>query len=339
MALPHWLCAAGFFFCTLSLPAARFTMVEYPTIGYSGGDVVFAATGATHMIPPLVLYHAQCPDGFASAWVAKRFFDGCNTAADFHPMGYGHPVPQHAAARDVVYVVDYCLPEPMLRELARTVGTVYVLDHHKTNLAVIDAVADVKNVKCDFRMEHSGAWLAWNHFFPTKPQHSLTLYAEDRDLWAWKLPYSAEVNAVLSSLPWSFDAWSGVADTLPATPDAVGKDHPLVPRGRSILDAQERMIEDHLAQSFEAELDGHKILAVNCTVLSIVSDLTGRLAEGRAFGLSWFVRKDGKAQVSLRSRGKTGLDVSEIARRHGGGGHAPAAGFQVDKGEPLPFLL
>ena len=38
---------------------------------------------------------------------------------------------------------------------------------------------------------------------------------------------------------------------------------------------------------------------------------------------------DGRFQYSLRSRGD--FDVSELAKKHGGGGHKGAAGFVVDE--------
>lgn len=43
--------------------------------------------------------------------------------------------------------------------------------------------------------------------------------------------------------------------------------------------------------------------------------------------LGWWQRFDGKFQFSLRSRGD--IDVSEIAKKFGGGGHKNAAGFQL----------
>lgn len=48
---------------------------------------------------------------------------------------------------------------------------------------------------------------------------------------------------------------------------------------------------------------------------------------GAAFVVGWFQRADGTYQYSLRGAGE--VDVSEIAKRWGGGGHCDAAGFQV----------
>ena len=73
-------------------------------------------------------------------------------------------------------------------------------------------------------------------------------------------------------------------------------------------------------------MDVHKILAVNATVL--FSEIAGELAKDRPFGACYFDRQDGKRQWSLRSSGENGLDVAEIAKAHGGGGHKNAAGFE-----------
>ena len=52
-------------------------------------------------------------------------------------------------------------------------------------------------------------------------------------------------------------------------------------------------------------------------------------------GLGWFERNDGLLQFSLRSVGE--VDVTEIAKVFGGGGHQHAAGFQLplDKGREV----
>lgn len=60
------------------------------------------------------------------------------------------------------------------------------------------------------------------------------------------------------------------------------------------------------------------------------SDAGNRMAEGELFSASYFDTPEGR-KFSLRSK-EGGMDVSEIAKRFGGGGHARAAGFQVPIG-------
>jgi len=59
----------------------------------------------------------------------------------------------------------------------------------------------------------------------------------------------------------------------------------------------------------------------------LFSYIAGELAKDRPFGTYYIDRHDGKRQWSLRSR-DGGVDVSEIAKAHGGGGHKQAAGFE-----------
>lgn len=100
----------------------------------------------------------------------------------------------------------------------------------------------------------------------------------------------------------------------------------LVLEGAAILKYQAEQVARHVKHAVEIELDGYRVLAVNATTLQ--SEIGEALAEGRPFGATWFVRGDGRKVWSLRSRGPSGIDVSEVARKMGGGGHPNAAGFE-----------
>lgn len=57
-----------------------------------------------------------------------------------------------------------------------------------------------------------------------------------------------------------------------------------------------------------------------------ISELLDHLARNDTFAMGWWQRGDGEFQYSLRSRGD--FDVSELAKKYGGGGHKNAAGFE-----------
>jgi len=264
-------------------------------------------------LSPLVLYHANCADGFCAAWAARQAMPD----AECVPVQYGQPPPDVRGRR--VYVVDFSYRRPVLEQMAQAAASLVVLDHHKT------AQADLAGLPyCTFDMDKSGGRLAWEHFHPGKPAPWLVAYTEDRDLWRWQLAHSRAVSAWLASASWSFGAWSEYA----AIPAGSDEWRVLVQEGNAILRYQAQQVEAACANAREIELAGHKILAVNSTVL--FSEVAGKLAEGRPFGAAWFVRADGKRQWSLRSR-DGGVDVSEVAKARGGGGHRNAAGFE----EPL----
>jgi uncharacterized protein len=99
----------------------------------------------------------------------------------------------------------------------------------------------------------------------------------------------------------------------------------LVVEGAAIIRYQDQIIEQQCKNAVEIEMDGHRVLSVNATVL--ISEIGGKLAEGRPFSATYFFDGKGRRIWSLRSR-DGGVDVSEIAKRHGGGGHRQAAGYE-----------
>lgn len=271
----------------------------------------------------LVIYHAGCCDGFCAAWIIRNALTG--QEVEYHAAHYGTKPPDLAYDRDVrLFVVDFSYPrDTMFTLAAMRHQPMIVLDHHKTAMsALIDLDIELLSHNCGdalsltFDMNLSGGRLTWNHFHPGKTAPWIVDYTEDRDLWKFALPESHEINAALRSYPLDFDIW----DALAAFPAAN-----LISEGAAIMRMQKRFINDHIRNAKEIMMNGHSILAVNATVL--FSEIAGELAVGRPFGACYFDRGDGMRQWSLRSTAN-GLDVSEIAATHGGGGHRNAAGFE-----------
>lgn len=283
---------------------------------------------------PLVLYHANCPDGFCAAWVAHRKF-GDN--ADYIPVSYGQDPPDVTGRR--LYIVDFSYKREVMRKILSSAHSVTVLDHHKTAEAELVGIVDEFMLRPDlianppgselpfirFDMSKSGGRLTWEYFFPVGRVPWLVDYTEDRDLWRWALPRSRELNAALGSYRRSFDLWDDF-HLLGSDVNMGGRAlDVLASEGGTILRYQDQLVDSICSCSREIDMDGHGILAVNTSVL--FSEVAGKLAEGRPFGAAYFDRADGKRQWSLRSR-DGGVDVSEVACKHGGGGHRNAAGFE-----------
>ena len=271
----------------------------------------------TPELRPLVLFHASCADGFCAAWVAHRRFGG---GADYVAVNNGEPPPDVAGRH--VYVLDFSYPRQVLLEMARKAAGVSVLDHHasaREELAGLEP-GRVANVSCVFDLAKSGGRLAWEYFFPRDEAPWLVRYTEDRDLWLWKLNDSRAVSAFIASWPFSFtlwDQWHGLRDDRDFWMDVLAG-------GRAIIRYQDKVVEEQCKHAHEVTMAGHKVLAVNATHL--ISEIAGKLAENRPFGVTFFVNARGETVFSLRSR-QGGIDVSEIAKSMGGGGHPQAAGF------------
>lgn len=267
---------------------------------------------------PLVLYHANCPDGFCAAWVARR---SLGPGAEFVAVNYGQPPPD-VAGREV-YILDFSYPRRIMLGIVASARKLVLLDHHETAVAELSGwdFQPPPEAETPFiRLENgiSGGHLAWEYFNPTTAPPWLVEYTEDRDLWAWKLPESRAINAGLALYPREFEVW----DRLHESGDSYFR---LAREGATVLRYQQTLIDSIVKGAREYIIGGHKILAANTSVL--FSEVAEKLAEGRAFGAAWFVRGDGVKQWSLRSR-EGGVNVADVARSRGGGGHAGAAGFQ-----------
>lgn len=272
---------------------------------------------------PLVIYHSPCWDGFCCAWLMHRYWsDEC----EFHPATYGDP-PLGVKDR-AVFVLDFSYPRDVLERMHEDATSLVVFDHH------VSAMKDLEGLDyCTFDMDKSGAQLLWD-WFEQDPdvieRPWLVDYTADRDLWRFTLPDSREVNAALRSYPLDFTVWDRIHDDLLGS--VTGPPVRLTTEGTAILRAESQVVADHVARSREVLMDGYRVRIVNASYL--FSEIAGTLAEGYPFGAVWF-EVGGRRKWSLRSRAP-GIDVSELARKHGGGGHHAASGFDEPMDTPLP---
>ncbi len=270
---------------------------------------------------PLIIYHASCWDGFCAAWLLSTSAPW--SEAEWHPARYGEEPPP-VAGREVA-ILDFSYPRQVLERLHEDAIYLVVLDHHKT------AAKDLEGLDyCTFDMEKSGARLTWEYLngFPVLPKPSpipwIIDYTEDRDLWRHALPDTREINAAIRSYPLTVDTFDVIFCAQPRDFVAVG---------RGILRREQQIVDHHVKRAAPLELDGHAGRVVNATVL--LSEIAGTIAEGHAFGACWYER-GGRRQWELRSR-DGGVDVSEIAKVRGGGGHVHAAGYEeAAEIEPAP---
>jgi oligoribonuclease NrnB/cAMP/cGMP phosphodiesterase (DHH superfamily) len=227
------------------------------------------------------------------------------------------PTDDEVRGRDV-YVVDFSFKRPVCERLARAANFFAVLDHHKTAQAELEGLP-----YATFDMERSGAGIAWDYFMQGQRRPWLVDYVEDRDLWRFALPNSREINTGILCTPMTVTDWTLLDDAGPSAAYAIGC-------GALAFEA---MCARKAAETARwVHLDGYYVPFVNVQY-TLASVTAGLLAEEAPFAVGWFQKADGTFQYSLRSRGEGGADVSEIAKKYGGGGHRNAAGFT------LPNLL
>ncbi|MCC4618491.1 hypothetical protein LL972_21335 [Xanthomonas campestris pv. asclepiadis] len=305
---------------------------------------------------PLVIYHSNCADGFTAAWAVHRALD-----ADFHPGVYSAP-PPNVTGRDVI-LVDFSYPRAVMLQLQQVARSILVLDHHKSadedlpanDLTAADQLtvlrlsfdmygdlitpwrhfqACVLQDQCEgvnkaivyalFDQQKSGAGIAWDFFHPGVARPALVNHVEDRDLWRFALPGTREIQAAVFSYPYKFDVW----DVLAYTPiDSL--------RGQGVaIERKHHKDVKELVQVMKRRMViGDYDVPAASIPYTLTSDAGHLMAQGEPFAACYWDTPTGRV-FSLRSS-DDGLDVSQVARLYGGGGHAKASGFTVPRDHEL----
>lgn len=265
-----------------------------------------------------VLYHADCRDGFGSAFAAwKSLGDGATYLACQH----GTPPPDLLVDRTTrIFVVDFSFPRSLLLRWHEEAAEVLVIDHHVTaqeNLAGLPFAS--------FDMDRSAALMVWEHFHPDRAAPAFLRHVQDMDLWRFELPDTRQVCAAIDSYPQDFRVWDGFCDD-----GAVAR---LRDEGRIIGRFVEQQVAYLCRQAMRLDLAEFKGVPAVCSPL-FISETCAKLLElnpDAPLATAWFQVEPDRRIFSLRSR-QGGTDVARLATRYGGGGHPSASGFSVPVG-------
>jgi oligoribonuclease NrnB/cAMP/cGMP phosphodiesterase (DHH superfamily) len=271
-----------------------------------------------------VLYHANCFDGFGAKYAAWRKF---GDEAEYLAVNYGQPIPQKllnallskkALDKKVeIYILDFSYPRNSLELLRGMCDTLVVLDHHKTaeeDLAGLDYAI--------FDMDKSGAVLAWEYFHPDKAIPEVLLNIQDGDLWKFERANTKELRAALPLL--EFDV-----ELLHHYVVNENEYERFLDQGIGLLDAENIEIKQRVPNYVhKISLFGRSCGCINCTtfISKTGAAITADKSLGVDIALMYQVIKNGDVLLSFRAAKDNGIDVSELARKFGGGGHAKSAG-------------
>ena len=149
-----------------------------------------------------VIYHADCTDGFGSAYAAWKLL---GNRAEYHACKHGTPPPD--VTDKVVAILDFSYNNATTKQMIKDADGLIIIDHHKS--AIVE-LHDISNTHFD--MTKSGARLAWDFFHPGKEAPKFIDYIQDRDLWKWELPYSKEFSAAFDMIPFEFEEFEKFED-------------------------------------------------------------------------------------------------------------------------------
>jgi len=253
---------------------------------------------------------------------------------------------------DKLFIVDFSLRDEDMDGMRTFDNTPTWIDHHSSS---IERFGESYGHWAGIReVGKAGCELTWEFLFPEEPMPRIVSMLGRYDVWDHADPNCIYANYGVLMLDDGFrreDKCSCAGD------DVMWKDlfgsglSPMDDNGNpiswtpvdqlcsmggiaAIWKAREAEFKGHNA--FEASIDGKPFLCVN-TPMADSYDWESVMGD-KYFGYcSFYMTKRGNYKYSLRQQGDN--DVSGIAMKFGGGGHAGAAGFHADRGIKPGFAL
>uniref|UniRef100_A0A6M3IGW5 Putative DHH family protein n=1 Tax=viral metagenome TaxID=1070528 RepID=A0A6M3IGW5_9ZZZZ len=263
------------------------------------------------------LYHDDM-DGRCSAAIVKKYATEEQTVGfRGFPMNYDSPLPLSGIPiLETLYVVDFSIPDPDTFNQVAEQYEVYWIDHHQT---AIEKHPELNNTLPGLRCVGTAACqLTWDYLYGTEAPW-IVRYVADRDVWKWEfggmtacvhyglqLHDTAPENRIWESL------FSGEA-----LPD-------LLREGETVAVFKNQHDKEVIqAAGYEGFFNG--MSAYFCNMPLADSTLFGPLVDNYPLLIAYYFIGRGWRISLYTSRPE--LDVSEIAKQYGGGGHKQAAGF------------
>jgi oligoribonuclease NrnB/cAMP/cGMP phosphodiesterase (DHH superfamily) len=271
-------------------------------------------------------------DGVVSGWIISRFYgmlwDGVILAQYQEVDAVIEGLLPKLGDKGKLFVADITPGSEMLARIAAVLGSrLWLLDHHKTVKETLEECAKAYPESNIFYRPDTCAALGVLHELKVDSPHPWHV-AQVVDAWdRWLLASehreeSEELNAALSSMP--VDRFANML--------MWSKYKQLIDRGRLMLEAQQHVIDELVSKvddsGFFTDSCGRMGLAVLVSDAAIVSKYADALLMKYRSRCDYVMLINLLADtVNLRSL--PGVDVSEIAVKYGGGGHANAAGYGV----------
>ena len=279
---------------------------------------------ADQTVKKLCIYHGNCLDGFAAAWAVRH---ALGESVEFYEGIHQQPPPPDVDGVDVI-LVDFSYKKDVLKEMLLSAASITILDHHVSAEQDLSDLMSNGQIDGLFDMKKSGAMLAWQWFNPGQKAPVLIRHIQDRDLWSFKLDGTREICSALSSYASDFAIWD----------ELMSRNEQELTVLRREGEAIERKLQKDIKQLIASGVRRMTIAGYDVPVLNApaayVSDAGHMMSVGEPFAACYWDHANGRS-FSLRSNGQdevNSINVAEVAKIYGGGGHKNAAGFTVELG-------
>jgi oligoribonuclease NrnB/cAMP/cGMP phosphodiesterase (DHH superfamily) len=270
----------------------------------------------------IIVYHAHCPDGAASAFCA---YSKLGDSVAYLPCSYHKTdrIFEIAEGKNLLFL-DFSLKRDSFIKLQSIANSVMVLDHHLTAQTELRGLEGVH-----IELEKCGTSLTWEFFNSEIPPPKFIEYVEDVDLWRWEKQdsyyFSLGFYNILKENDFDFRVISNIFSD-----DDISK---MIRTGYNIFSSFEYRIKEacnHIS-IVNTKLNNQPVTLgfIECD-RDILNDIAiFALANMRIDGLILSYKyNENQNKFSLRRlRGNNKIAMHKIAELFSGGGHAHAASF------------
>lgn len=292
----------------------------------------------------IILYHEKCPVGIGSAWVyyyyLQQTLDVTSDKIPYLPACAGKVPAEYDFADKNILLLDLSFRKEDLIHISSKAKFITIIEHHKSAAKDLEDFF-ASNVKIVFDMNKCAAELAWDYFFPDsigQYPHFINIIA-DRDLWRWTHPNSKSIGAYLYTYGY-YKSVDKLNELLKWTLEL--EYTTAAEKGEVILFIENQKIENTLNSAilcdFHTKNKVYRVYLIQCEH-TIASEIGDRLSSRNDcdFAVMWrYSFHKNEWWLSLRSsKNRTDINLSEITKEFGGGGHAQASGMRIGGGNNL----
>ncbi len=275
----------------------------------------------------LCLHHNDA-DGRASAAIVRR---ALGQKILLHEMNYGDPIPWELISKvDRVVIVDFSLSRTEMTRIAQGNELIWI-DHH------ISAIKDLSGVSENWQgirdTGDAACVLTWRYFFPDQPVPHPIVLIGDRDTWHWREAETGPFDEGLhqeNTNPENDSLWGPLLNN---DPQFIGQ---LIARGKVLREASltniQRQVDNY---GFAVNFEGLRAMAINARGNGDIGSYIQKL--GYQLAYCYIDNCQNGNLMTFVGLYSSEVDVSEIAKKFGGGGHRGASGFSFQRScSPFP---
>lgn len=309
-----------------------------------------------------VIYHKNCLDGFTGFYILMRTHNITNDVIIYPDEPSTSIVPPNIVNKNII-IIDVAYKKEILENIINKAKFTLHIDHHIT---IRNDVLDLKSKYSEnkflsyFDNDESGAFLTWKYFkndlegdIINCPQ--LIKYVKDNDIGKWKYKetmsfiLALQINYKLDPTSDNLSLWDKLLND-----DEIDK---LIDSGNKYMEYEKYLLEQNIKRISIRHFPGKKIFNKYKKYFNKIGQYKIAITNGSAcpnpsilgkkiveeidcdFCIFWNLQLDKKKYViSFRSKS---VDVGEIAKIFGGGGHKYAAScsFPINEFNIFDFIV